>query len=142
MLVMGDFRIVPQKHRKKLTLVIIYNISPFLVGVRFQNGLSKAKSSRGTFCSVSGKRGVHKNWASAGNFQFKSKRFKHRARLENDIFAAGYVFSYFIKRGIHPFGERNDESIENNIVNEKPINFKCKCKSIGRIITNNKVAIV
>lgn len=44
------------------------------------------------------------------------------ATAEGDTFAAGCLFFYFIKRGLHPFGDAH--SILNNIQEWKPVNIK------------------
>ncbi|EFX60628.1 hypothetical protein DAPPUDRAFT_276467 [Daphnia pulex] len=44
------------------------------------------------------------------------------ATAEGDTFAAGCLFFYFIKRGLHPFGDAH--SILNNIQEWKPVNVK------------------
>lgn len=44
------------------------------------------------------------------------------ATAEGDTFAAGCLFFYFIKRGLHPFGDA--QTILNNIQEWKPVNIK------------------
>ncbi len=58
---------------------------------------------------------------------------KARGFVQSDIFVTGCVFFYFIKRGIHPFGDKY--SIENNILNDNPVNLDRKCT---RIVTFKK----
>jgi serine/threonine protein kinase len=40
-----------------------------------------------------------------------------------DIFSAGCLFFYFLKRGMHPFGD-DSTSILENIKKRNPVNFK------------------
>ncbi|XP_046633261.1 uncharacterized protein LOC124312821 isoform X5 [Daphnia pulicaria] len=46
---------------------------------------------------------------------------KSTATVYGDVFAAGCLFFYFLKRGLHPFGHM--ESILNNIAENNPVNL-------------------
>ena len=44
---------------------------------------------------------------------------------EDDIFAAGCLIFYFLKKGVHPFGD-DLKSIEKNMKEKNPINLQSK----------------
>jgi hypothetical protein len=44
------------------------------------------------------------------------------ATVYGDVFAAGCLFFYFLKRGLHPFGDM--ESILKNIEEKNPVNLQ------------------
>jgi serine/threonine protein kinase len=56
--------------------------------------------------------------------------------LHQDIFAAGCLCFYFLKRGVHPFGD-NAPSIINNIKERNPVNL-LKSNSFVYNINENK----
>ncbi len=111
--------IKPQNILISLTGSVVIKISDY--------GLSRATNSRGT-CSISGKRGKP-NWMAPEILNQNLKDLDiERGSVQSDIFAVGCVFFYFVTRGIHPFGERDDESsIENNICSDNPVNLQRKC---------------
>lgn len=41
-----------------------------------------------------------------------------------DCFAAGCILFYYLKRGLHPYGTRDDKSILINIEKKDPVNLK------------------
>ncbi len=88
-----------------LTKPVVMKVSDF--------GLSKPTTSRGTF-TLSRIIGTP-IWIAPEILN------KERGSVRSDIFATGCVFFYFIKRGIHPFGE--DELIMANIRNGNPVNL-------------------
>jgi serine/threonine protein kinase len=49
---------------------------------------------------------------------------KSTATVYGDVFAAGCLFFYFLKRGLHPFGDM--ESILNNMAENNPVNLYSK----------------
>ncbi len=86
-------------------------------------GMSKPTSSRGTFDLSSGIKGTE-NWMAPEILVLvdsnQNELAKERATVKSDIFALGCVFFYFLKEGIHPFG--NGVLIPANILQFKPVN--------------------
>ena len=56
-----------------------------------------------------------------------SREEKVQGSQKCDIFALGCCFFFFLVPGIHPFGDRSDNSTQNNIMNKNPVNFDRKC---------------
>lgn len=89
-------------------------------------GLSKPTTKQGREYSVSGKRGTEIYWAPEIHALKESDRkFQHNQEDANDvgntimltimsdIFACALVFFKFITRGVHPFGNTNEEIVRN-----------------------------
>lgn len=79
-------------------------------------GSSKLVNDNGS-CSMSGVRGT-KDWTAPEHIRLLGASC--RGSKPSDIFSAGLVFFYFLKK-VHPFGE--DSEIESNIKNNQPVNI-------------------
>lgn len=66
---------------------------------------------------MSGVRGT-KDWTAPEHIRLLGASC--RGSKPSDIFSAGLVFFYFLKK-VHPFGE--DSEIESNIKNNQPVNI-------------------
>ncbi len=86
-------------------------------------GLSKSLNEKRTF-PISGFRG-NQSWMSPEEMRMlqSEENADHtrpwRGSVKSDIFSAGCVFMYFLLRGLHPFGESLEISI--NILEDRPI---------------------
>jgi serine/threonine protein kinase len=91
-------------------------------------GLSKKVNERGT-CSNSGVKGTY-NWYSPEILKMMPEESdgkttsRPRGTVKSDVFSAGLVFGYYLLGGDHPFG--SEKNIEENIVNNKPVNMTSK----------------
>ncbi len=106
-------------------------------------GLSKATTAYGREYSVSGKRGTESYWAPEIHALKESDRLLNHHQADNDVekpilltimsdvFACALVFFKFITRGVHPFGNTNEEIIK-NICQANPTNLKGEhlCKTV------------
>ena len=100
-----------------LTCPVVIKIADF--------GSSKSTSSQGTH-SVSGVRGTW-NWM-APEIIDSPRNSGQRGTVKSDIFSAGLVYFYFVKRGIHPFGGCDHIEIRDNILGNNPVNLKSEHK--------------
>ena len=89
-------------------------------------GLSKLTNSRGS-ASVSGARGT-RCWVPKEIIPFlRRERGIGRCSKQGDIFSTGCVFFFFLTRGVHPFGNKDDEAtIHKNIENGNIVNQSSK----------------
>ena len=65
--------------------------------------------------------GHPKYWMNINLLEFDEER-NPSATIENDIFATGCLFFYYLTHGRHPFGD--EESIVDNISNGKHVSLK------------------
>ena len=83
-------------------------------------GLCKETSINHTY-SISGPMKGTKFWMAQELLNVAANNLTPvRGSIKSDIFSAGCVFFYFLKRGVHPFGE--EIFVVENIINDKPVN--------------------
>jgi serine/threonine protein kinase len=96
-------------------------------------GLSKKVNERGSH-SISEVKGTN-NWFSPEILTIMRKGYvgkttspdnRPRGTVKSDVFSAGLVFGYYLLDGDHPFGPGSEKNIEENIVNNKPVNMTSK----------------
>ena len=118
--------------------ILISSTNPVVIKIS-DFGLSKPTSDRGTHTNSSGFKGTY-NWAAPECFPPENSMENTNTEMirgtnKSDIFSAGCVFFYYVTRGIHPFGDLEDnrrydiEDIVGNIKKINPVNLASECRT-------------
>ena len=112
--------------------ILISSTNPVVIKIS-DFGLSKPTSDRGTHTKSAEFRGTY-YWAAPEclppeNSMENTNTEMIRGTNKSDIFTAGFVFFYYVTRGIHPFGDLRGYDIVGNIRKINPVNLASECRT-------------